>query len=226
MPWNLLLIPLAGGYYILTRSHLFKFKQQRLDKQRLLLDSVLLGIALVSFTFILKFCSNFVLHGVYEWVHDQLPYKENHFGTVFCSIIFSILFVEASNRCYKVTDQTKKAIEDIGSELEKMLMIAFEKKLLLQFTLDTGKVYVGWVTKLPVPTITDYIQIIPALSGYRSIKGSLSFTTNYAGVYKEHFGKTHIDDLREENVHLIITMDNVVTVAYFDLLMYRRFTTK
>ena len=51
MPWNLLLLNLVAGYYLLTRSHYFKFEQQRLDRQRLIFESILLGVALkTSFT--------------------------------------------------------------------------------------------------------------------------------------------------------------------------------
>lgn len=48
MPWNLLVLPLAAAYYILTRCDLLKYKQQRLDRQRLIFESVLLGSFLLA----------------------------------------------------------------------------------------------------------------------------------------------------------------------------------
>ena len=54
MPWNLLILPLVAGYYLLTRSYYFKYEQQRLDRQRLIFESVLLGVALAVFTYIIR----------------------------------------------------------------------------------------------------------------------------------------------------------------------------
>lgn len=44
MPWNIIILHLVAGYYISTRSYYFKFKHQRLDRQRLIFESVLLGV--------------------------------------------------------------------------------------------------------------------------------------------------------------------------------------
>lgn len=55
MPWNLFILPLLGGYYIISRSHLFKFQQQRLDRQRRVFDSIIAAILILLFTFALSY---------------------------------------------------------------------------------------------------------------------------------------------------------------------------
>ena len=146
MPWNLFLIPLVGGYFILTRCYLFKFKQQRLDKQRLIFDSVLFGIMLITFTFLLKIILCVLLHDCFELLHEKLPVKKDYFGTAFASLIIAYLFVSIANYFSSSKIQTQKAITDVGNELEKMLMRSFVKGVPLQFTLDTQKIYIAWGT--------------------------------------------------------------------------------
>jgi hypothetical protein len=41
MPFNLLLLPLIGGYYLLVTSRFTKYIHQRIDRQRLIFNSVL-----------------------------------------------------------------------------------------------------------------------------------------------------------------------------------------
>ena len=52
MPFNLLLLPLVGGYYLLVTSRFTKYIHQRIDRQRLIFNSVLVGIALIGLSII------------------------------------------------------------------------------------------------------------------------------------------------------------------------------
>ena len=47
MPYNLLLLPLLGGFLFIHLTHFFRFAAQRLDGYRLLLQSAIAGICLV-----------------------------------------------------------------------------------------------------------------------------------------------------------------------------------
>jgi len=58
MPTNLLLLPLVGGYCLTHFCYYFRFRSQRLDGYRLLLESALAGILLA----ILSPVSHFVSH--------------------------------------------------------------------------------------------------------------------------------------------------------------------
>ncbi|AKP51555.1 hypothetical protein [Cyclobacterium amurskyense] len=158
MPWNLLILPLLGGYYLLFRFNKFKFKQQRLDRQRLVFDTILIGTWLLFFSFI-----------------------------------------------------------------ELLLRSSFKDAKLLEFTLDTDKFYIAWVKELPIPTVSNYIRVIPVFSGYRDVQKKLVFTTHYLDVYSEYVEEVKFQSLYELDVDLIITLDNLVTVSYFDIEMYERF---
>lgn len=47
MPTNLLLLPLLGGFWFVHFCYFFKFRAQRLDGYRLLLESALFGLLLI-----------------------------------------------------------------------------------------------------------------------------------------------------------------------------------
>ncbi len=223
--WNFLIIPVVAGYYIITRCKLYKFKQQRLDKQRLIFDSIFYGIMLLVLTFFAKnlLCK---ISFINDWVtnlHSLLPIKENHFGTTCFSFAFALIYVWFFNKRKSDNEEITKAIYEIGSELEKMLMESFWKSIPLQFTLDTGKVYIAMVTKLPIPIITNYIKVIPLLSGFRGEDKSLLLTTKYTTVYKQYFGKNITEAIKHNDLALIITLDNIVSVSYFNSGLYNQF---
>jgi hypothetical protein len=46
MPYNLLLLPLLGGFLFIHLTHFFRFGAQRLDGYRLLFQSAIAGICL------------------------------------------------------------------------------------------------------------------------------------------------------------------------------------
>lgn len=97
---------------------------------------------------------------------------------------------------------------------------------MLEFTLDTDKVYVGFLKELPIPTTTDYIRIIPMFSGYRDEKKQLIFTTDYYTVYREYIDKKKINKIDDLKIDMILTLDNLVTVSYFDQENYESFHEK
>lgn len=226
MPWNLFILPLIGGYYILSRSNYFKYKQQRLDRQRLLFDSVLASVCLFFGAFIFrKFIELLKLDfGLINLTYSLFPIKIHLFGTALFSLIIAILLTEFSNRLlfknYKTYIQT--AVKEVGNELELLLESSLTNSKILAFTLDTGKYYVVWVKELPIPTITNYIRVVPIFSGYRDTEKEVIFTTHYLSAYSNYIENINLKSLEDLDIDLIITLDNVVSVSYFDIDMYEQ----
>lgn len=125
-----------------------------------------------------------------------------------------------------IKTEIKKAIKSVGNELELLLKSSFTDSKLLEFTLDTGKFYIAWAKELPIPTVTNYIRVIPAFSGFRDERTNFVFTSQYLSIYAEYIAEGKIQDINELDVDLIITLDNVVSVSYFDIDMYERFNNK
>lgn len=225
MPWNLLILPLLGGYYLLSRFNIFKYRQQRLDRQRLIFDTILIGLFLLISSFLLRKLLYLFLPELLDTIYSYFPIKTPFIGTTFASFLIAVIITEFGNRTFYSNQKLyiENAIKDVGNELELLLRTSLKQSLLLEFTLDTNKVYIAWVKELPIPTVTNYIRVIPVLSGYRDNEKRLNFTTHYLSVYAEYIEEGKIKGIEELDVDLIITLDNVVTVSYFDVEMYERF---
>ncbi len=221
MPWNLLILPLIGGYFILSRCNLFKYKQQRLDKQRLVFDSILAGIIVFILTMLIRYLVDVCFPELIPFIYNLFPFHMPFIGTALSSFVISIIFTFSINISTDEKSQLAKSIEKTGDELELMLLSSFTEANLLQFTLDTSKVYIGWVIELPIPLNTNYIRIIPAFSGFRTDRRKLEITTHYLNVYDEII-KSSEEEINL-NPDLIIKLDRIVSVSYFDTDLYERF---
>lgn len=224
MPWNLFILNLVAGYYLLTRSYYFKFEQQRLDRQRLIFESVILGVGLTITSYILRIAFEYLFPQIFNAVYAELPIKSHFVGTSFFTIILSIALAKIGNIILDKEKYIKKAIKDVGNEFELLMKSSFTNENLLQFTLDNDKFYIAWVKELPTPSISNYVRVIPALSGYRNTQKELIFTSHYLSVYSEYIteGRSN-NNIRELNTDLVIDLANIISVSNFDLEMYHRF---
>lgn len=223
MPFNLLLFPLVGAYYILIRFKYLKYIQSRLESQRILLNAALIGIFLLTFTFFLRAIANILFPETLNSVYQHFPLKVPFFGTTVSSLLIAIIATEAANLFVNREKAIKFSIDYIGNELELMLKSSINDSRLLQITLDNDKFYIGWAKELPKPSVSNYIRIIPAFSGYRNDKKELIFTTEYLSVYASYINEGSVKDIDELNTDLVIRLNNIITVAFFDMEMYQRF---
>lgn len=224
MPWNLLVFPLAAAYYILTRSFFFKFRQQRLDRQRLIFETILLGTVIAAIVFTLRLMLQFQWPTLIDLASNNFPFKAPYTITSLSTLPISWLFVKISNKYLSKKHHIRKAIKRLGNELEMLLKTSFDESRLLQLTLDNEKVYVGWVKELPIPSVSNYVRIIPAISGYRTAEtNEIIFTSQYLKVYAEYIEEGKVISLEQLETDLVINIKNVVGVSFFDLEMYERF---
>lgn len=187
-------------------------------------DTILYGLYILLLTFSIRFTIQLIFPSFIHTLYSFLPIKVPFLGTSLFTFIFTIIIVFIINIYKKdFKNEIDNAIKSVGNELELLLRSSFNDSKLLQFTLDTRKVYVVWVKELPMPSITNYIRVIPAMSGYRNENNELIFTTDYLKVYSKYIENGEVKSIDELNVDLIITLDNVVTVSYFDIEMYGKF---
>jgi len=100
MIFNLLVLPLATGYYVLTRSFLFKFSQQRFSRQRLLFETIIFGAfaLLLGFFIRLMLLDHIIPLKIKEFIYYLNPLKETRYsGTMFIIFILAVLLTEILN---------------------------------------------------------------------------------------------------------------------------------
>jgi len=223
MPFNLLLFPLVGGYYILIRFEYLRYVQYRLESQRILLNSAFAGIILLSACFLLRTVFNIFFPELILSVGQALPIKAPYFGTTSFSLVVAIVATEVANLFVDRKEAIRKSLKKSGNELELLMSSSFFDAHLLQFTMDNGKVYIGWVKELPKPYTTNYIRITPAFSGYRDEQKELVFTTQYLSVYASYIADGSVTDSSELKTDLVLKVDKINSASFFDMDIYRRF---
>ena len=75
MPFNFLLVPLLGGFVVISLCNRFRFKSVRLDGYRLLLHSSLAGLFLLGFAELLVVIFRSPLSSVDIAFHQAIPYQ-------------------------------------------------------------------------------------------------------------------------------------------------------
>lgn len=160
MPFDLLLFSLVAGYYlIVTLETRHKYIQLRFDRQKLLFNSVIVGIILSLVSFAITSIATFYFHEQVIFLETLLPIRKPYFGTSVLTLVLSFLVAQVGNAFRPRTKYIIGAIDVIGNELELLMKSSFEEETLLLISLKNNKFYIGWATSLPIPTQSKYISI-------------------------------------------------------------------
>lgn len=222
---NLLVLPLAAGYYLLTRSFYFKFRQQRLDRQRLLFETIISAVFILVGGFLLKTflydtLVNVEIRDAIQKINplNKTPYS----GTVLVSFILTLGVTWFSNLIADKKTEIYKAIKKIGNEFELMASKSFKENRLVLISLKNDKFYIGWVKELPIPAQSNYIRVIPALSGYRDDEKRLEFTAHYLSAYAEYVGGGKVTDIADLETDVVIGICEIVTISFYDQDLFEK----
>lgn len=226
---NLLVLPLATGYYVLTRSFFFKYKQQRLNRQRLLFETVIYGVLILILGFLLRIViyDFLIASKIKVSLYNINPLKETLYsGTVFVTFILTVLLTEISNRLVNKEKAIFKAIKSVGNEFELIASKSFDKESLVLISLENDKFYIGWVKELPIPSLSGYLRIIPALSGVRDENKRLIFVSHYLTAYSEYIEEGQLFDIRDLKTDVVLDNNRIISISYFDYSIYNKLNNK
>ena len=128
MPYNLLLLPVIVGYFVLIYSSLFKYNTQRLTQNRIIFESVSVAVIIVSAGFIARTIFELFFPkatpAIIEFLKVIPINKVDYLWTVIFSCFLTILLVFISN--YYIKKKFKKdepiawAVDANGDEIEKL----------------------------------------------------------------------------------------------------------
>lgn len=238
MPYNLLLIPIITGYYILTFSLLFKYNTQRLSRERILFESILVGLLSVICGFILRVIFDLItcskaIPFILQYLNKLPIEKPLYFWTVlfssFTSVIIFKIINKLINNYYSKDDPIIWAVNKYGDEIETLFKESALKGFAVQITLKNDKVYVGFCEETPIPKLTNYLKLSPILSGYREKETKqLKITTDYEEVVNQF-----IKDIEEKegkdlekislNTDVIIKQDEILTASIYEQKIFDMF---
>lgn len=180
MPFNLLLFPLVGGYFFLIFCNKTRYYHQRIDQQRLLFNSVLVGIISLTASYFLLQIMDSLFTGFVSNFKKLFPLEIEYLEVAVFSFLLSVFVTVIVNLFTNKTKALSKSIDKIGNDLEKIIKKGFTEAELIPLTLKSGKAYVGIPLAIPEPSKSStYISIVPFFSGYRNNEKELIFTTEY-----------------------------------------------
>lgn len=215
---NLLVLPLAAGYYILTKSYHYKFRTQRLDRNSLFFETVIIAVFILIAGFLLKFLlfKNFVPIHIQNEIMNMNPIKNtSHSGMVGISFLLVVALTHLTNYLFNKEQEIFNAIKSIGNELELMAAKSLKEERLVLITLKNNKVYIGWVKELPIPSLSSYLRIIPAISGFRDDDKKLKFTSHYMDAYS-----LFEDNNQNNDFDVVMPICEIVSISFFNQDLY------
>ncbi len=233
MPFNLLLLPLVGGYFLLQRLLFTASWFWRLSGNRLIIHSVLPGLfcGALAHSVVLFLTSQYPgVKLVWSAIMPPYPYLATSLLALaigrFLPDFLNFLLIRKYGQDYFLDLAVRKG----GTFLERFIHEALKQTKLVSLTLRSGKVYIGYVQTVafglrqnPETNPDPFLALLSVYSGYRHNETKrLLITTDYSGVFDEEDesgeSKWDLDEFL-----LNIPFSEITLSSFFDLNAYLTF---
>jgi hypothetical protein len=230
----LLVLPLVGGYYFTMLSQWVRYRAAREEGHRLYFRSAFYGAGLFIICFFARqlllivsenyrFFEAWLSFYVLQIVKD--PDKMHQFPLAVLAMYTMLAgpaFAYATNLVRRREHYLRLALK--FDDLERLFFESAHDEAALCFTMDSGKIYVGFVTSIFDPTRErKSVGILPLASGYRTEDGRIAFTTDYLIVY-ERIDEDDEVAMTTDDFELVLPTDKIRSCNKFDLRVYEMFS--
>ncbi|WP_318312575.1 hypothetical protein [Flagellimonas crocea] len=227
--FDLLLLPLVGGYLFLITFTLTKFYHQRIERQRLIFNSIIAGffISILGFAIDGLILKSSCIITFRKWLADLNPI--GYSGLNYSILIFLISYPCAKlfNRIVPKKTALTFVVERWGNQMEwlfwKSLNHKDDAEKLLMLTTKSNKVYVAYVNKISEPIGDPFVTLIPNFSGYRN-KETHEFiiTTDYLDVLEKFVEDDKTAEI-DTNLGITIPISEILMVSKFNMSVFSDF---
>lgn len=215
MGFGAFFVPLVSGYLFLNFCNYTRFSIGRESGYRLIFQSAAVGLLLLVLA---RVCVYFVSdryfqgNGPAHWDDfAPIPYS----GTLLVAFVLGPLTAFGFNLLYDGNRGAERAIRTAGNYLEAVFLGSMKSSELIEVTLTSNKVYVGWAMEANTAKAErKFVEILPLHSGYRNRETQkLVLTTNYATTLLKHFDE--LGDDYEDELRVIIPVAEIRTARPF-----------
>jgi hypothetical protein len=222
MPFNVLLLPLLGGFILVTRWNHTRFRTKRYSGERLIFFAAIAGVFLALMAFLLVRIAAWMWPELASMWQRHVPFE--YAGTSLLAFFLGFLLWRPLNRWSPRANAVRSMIEQWNDFLEMLLQEALEKTLMVSISLKGGEVYIGFITSNYDPSYDrKYIRLWPILIGYRNKDTQeLAVTTNYANVYAETVSSSARSSVVDQ-FQVIVPVGELQTASFFDPKTYDLF---
>jgi hypothetical protein len=183
VPWNEFLLPILAGYIFLNFCSLTRFRAQRHDGYRLLIESLFYGVLIFSSARVLGILmyKSYRVQAFESWRQQNglvYPYS----GTAVLAACLAAILALLANFVIGRDRAKKMLLARSDNGFLRLFNMAAVNYRMVSVTLSNRKVYIGYVLRAPNLRPEDqFVGLLPVVSGYRD-KDTLRLivTTNYA----------------------------------------------
>lgn len=205
-----LLLPVIGGYWLLTHCNRWKYGARRQAGYHVFFRTSMAGLLLYGASwFILRMPS--LRSFLEDWIPSILS-PEAALSVVLGGALPTIL-----NEWSDPIDGARATAEGAGDLLELLLQDALEQDRFVEVSLQSGKVYVGLVSESGIERYGAEeadIKLLPIASGHRSTEGQkLALTVSYVPLVFEEPDSA-------SDLEVVVPMSEVRSARLFDFGFY------
>ena len=221
IPFNILLLPLLGGFAFVSTWNYTRWYAVRASRERLIFYAALCGFFSLAIVFFIKIeiaplipCgpTGFCLP---VWWHQHIGFEYSGVSVGTFALAASMGFILNFLPWFDKDKQAERIVRIEGGPLEQFLDAALKSQKEVLVTLTNGKVYLGPVASSFPPDGRDKtITLLPSASGYRENPNHrLHFTTEYEDIYLT-LEKTNPDQIGD--FRITIPIKEVRCVTFFN----------
>ncbi|MCY4507337.1 MAG: hypothetical protein OXG35_10295 [Acidobacteria bacterium] len=210
-------MPALGGDWFLTPAHFTRFGAHRQSGYHLVFRSGAAGGVLVVLAHTVVLCLDRVVPAVAELWGTLVPF--DYSGTFLLSALLGIALPPICNRLYDAEKAASRAAEEAGDLVELLMAESIRLQKLIEVSLKSGKVYIGYALDVEPPVRGECdVAIIPLWSGYRNKDTcELTITTNYAPLIQRRLNApSTLGDYR-----VVIPKSELASARFFDMSLYK-----
>lgn len=217
MNLSLLLIPALGGYYLLSRTLLFRYWVARQAGYKLFFAAAIAGVCLLGFARLIAVSlPGDLVVPLAGWWRDFAPL--DYAGTVAISAALAVVVPEVANVFVDRNKRAMRAPKANGDLIECLMQEAIDSKgrMLVEVSTVGSKCYIGFALESGVAAGNDSdIAITPIASGYRDGETrELRITRNYLPALRE-------STLDVAEFRVVIPLSQVSSARRFDPEAYK-----
>ena len=226
MPFNVLLLPLLGGYVFLRYWDRTRFSSRRYSGERLLFHAAIAGILFLAAAFITTRLVLWIDPAVGARWRQAVPFPYS--GTALLAFtIGAVLWMPLNWMSRGTTAAADRVIDQTGDYLERLLVRAIRRTKPVSATLKSGKAYIGFVVGNVDPAFDRrFISLLPLQSGYRTGEHELVINTDYTPVYERITAQgrrePELDELMKDFI-IVLPVSEIQSVNIFDREAHRLF---
>jgi len=227
---DLLIFPLLGGYLFLISFTITKFYHQRIERQRLIFNSLIsaflvtiIAISLNELIILIPFLQSLKIYLVELNPFNNLAYLNLSIFIFLLSPtlawILNFIIPKKFSLLYVVLRW--------GNQMENLFWHSLNYKedsnKLLMLTTKSNKVYIAYVNRISEPIGDAFVTLIPNFSGYRDKETQeLRITTDYFEAL-EYYIENDATELIDENLGITIPVSEISMVSKFDYNVFIKF---